>query len=947
MNSGHTNISEPPMTVRLTSMVSLMQYNNNSVTVLPLSRSNTTLESDLPRLESSTTPQIRESSFGQTLGIRTKFQETAGSISGVGPPDLVHRAIYAGSKSGIARTCDFTLADSQEDKDNQDKYVGYYHYVNGIRFEKLEQDIERYICEILGIERDGTSYYFKPWAIDKLASSKREIVVTYCTYNIFNKSDLRARFVFQPSTGGGSGGSASAGSGSIVNGGSSGNSGKRLLVAMDSTFQIVPTNTDNQRTRKTISFNADTILELSKLYWEELRASHLIRLFHHTDNPDTQLAGLVNYTSFIESKEALISAVIILIKLLPKGSLSGVKSFYGTPTACGNKNDVVYKTNSYRNNLIDAILRLASLDLSGEVCDVAIRQIKLRYYFGQDHGEWDYVNLQLLKIQRGSNKEIEYLSLVNSSVKNNGVYTTQLGLILLDQVKFLITKQRYDMAADIAQQCILILPLDFDCWFYLALSYILLRDFEKAMLVINSFPISMNHNKPIMSVDTVEGGIKDVFTAIFLDRANAYDVDEEISFATFIDFFPPPKVPSSKVANGTNPRSKKSNGDIELASIRKEWHDSFLHYSHLRHPIVGHYFTQSPLLNSLAVEISSVETNLIKLCGPHSAKSVLASQSAGVPSCSMLDFARKSTWARAYDLLSLLVALVGWDQTVGIKETVFLSSKLRDDDGTNKHGYIVNHDSPQEKLVGCENWLEQMFVIIYEDLRALMMISGNNKSEQRSALEWEMIGLLGWSVKYNLRESISSLVTSVMGTNAEGGFDYFGTVQLLEIYDEFMLSDISDSCIDGYNDSYDGKFFSNKLILKVSSDDMFDRLIQSLEQEYLTLDFILLSMMKLVSWNIRWNQYAPNYLVTKILSTLIIKYDLVYLMTRFKIVFEQHKKHISKPSKFTTKLATLLTGGSDKPNKDDQRQPHFEFNDNDTIYQYMETLVSWIDNLKS
>ena len=92
-----------------------------------------------------------------------------------------------------------------------------------------------------------------------------------------------------------------------------------------------------------------------------------------------------------------------------------------------------------------------------------------------------------------------------------------------------------------------------------------------------------------------------------------------------------------------------------------------------------------------------------------------------------------------------------------------------------------------------------------------MITIANNSNQERSALEWEMIGLLGWLVKHNLRDSISLLVTGIIGKNVQGEFDYFSTVQLLEIYDEFILD------CPGYMDNYNGKFFSNKLILRVSS----------------------------------------------------------------------------------------------------------------------------------
>ena len=47
---------------------------------------------------------------------------------------------------------------------------------------------------------------------------------------------------------------------------------------------------------------------------------------------------------------------------------------------------------------------------------------------------------------------------------------------------------------------------------------------------------------------------------------------------------------------------------------------------------------------------------------------------------------------------------------------------------------------------------------------------------------------------------------------------------------------------------------------------MCDSLVKSLEQEYFKLDFVLLAIIKLISWNVRWYQYVPDYLIMSILQ---------------------------------------------------------------------------------
>lgn len=747
------------------------------------------------------TPKIREDNFGETLGIRANLQH-----QDIGPPDLIHRSIYAGSKSALYNQNDF-VKDKQ--KKDDDGYVGYYHFVNGLK----PQSSEQYIMELI---KHGAPY-------------KRDAIITYCTYNIFSKTDFRMKYIIHH---------------------------KDLLV--DKSYQIA----------------GRTASEIHPNYLKELDASQIVRFIYYLDNPDNQLVGLVNFPDYVKDKEAILGSLDILTKHLPKGYMTGTSSGYGAPTSCGDDK----KTNYYRNRLVDAIIRLDKLG------DYRISQL-IKLFHGD---EFNCVILKLIK------DELEYIQLINESTKKQNLYTTQLALILVEQVKFLISKEQYKLALEIAKKTILILPLDFDCWFYLALSYILVKDVENALLVINSLPIIINKNKGTHD-------LPDLFVSTFIERL---ELEEVISEKLFYEYFPNPK---------------NTNGEL-IASIRKMWNDSFLFNPLSRHPIVGQHFSQSPLVNSSAIEIASVDTILVKTCAPNSTKNAFASQSAGSSASSILNFTRKSTWGRTYDLLSFMVALVGWEHVISIKERLF---KLNVETTTaENNNYIVNHGA-KEKLVTCEAWLEQLFITIYEDLRTLMITIANNSNQERSALEWEMIGLLGWLVKHNLRDSISLLVTSIIGKNVQGEFDYFSTVQLLEIYDEFILD------CPGYMDNYNGKFFSNKLILRVSSKKMCDSLVKSLEQEYFKLDFVLLAIIKLISWNVRWYQYVPDYLIMSILQKLIAKYDLVYIMTTIKIIFEQNKRQKTTKSLFGKK----------------KKEGPYEFVESDTIYDYMDYLVNWIDSI--
>lgn len=864
------------------------------------------------------TPNIREPYFGQTLGGRSNSQMEIGSDASNGPPDLVHWGRYFGSRSSQFLTNDFGSDKWKTDvsyRKDDDGYVGFYHFINGLNFATREAALEDYICELVGLEKENHEYFWKKRTdLGYITNFKKEMVVTYCTYNIFSKSDFRAKFIIRMS-----------------------GSSKTSPIKIEKLYQIIPNSIDS-RNRKVYSFNTQTIKNLAYTYWEELSASEIIRLFSHLDNPANQITGLVSYSKFMNSKSSIMKSAKLLVKFLNRASLTETEPAVGSVTGIGAKSESNRKTNQYKNCLIDCLIRLCMLDISGEVSDASIKEIRRRYYSTglNEAGEWDIVILKLLKLHGESNKEKECIRLIHKHVKSVNIHNTQLAMVLLEQVKFLISKDDYDFALKIAKICIKILPLDFECWYNLTLCYILVRDYKNALLVLNSIPVILSQKQKNLDIDSV-CGMKDLFLSTFIDRLNQNQ--EVISEKTFESYFPKPKVYASEYPRheSTMKKSSSSDGLIDEGSIHTIWNELFLFNLDLRHPINGNQFYQSTLMNSSPRELSSVDPNLIKLCGPSSAKIILSAQSAGSASSSIIDFQRKSTWGRCYDLLSFLVAIIGWDDLIHLKEEVFKSKTV----SSVKSDYIVDNNVKENTQEHCQGWLDQLFLVIYEDLRSLMVIMAYDKEQHHSALEWEMLGILGWTVKYNLKESISSLMTSVMGAAAQGGFDYFGTVKLLEAYDEFVLSEVNDCNTNNLHDDYELTFHSHKLLLKLSG-DIHDDFIQSLENDYLTLDFILLNLLKLISWNVRWYQYIPNYMVTKILTKLCIKYDLVFIRSKIKVVFEQNKRNSalhSKQKKSKFSFSSILRSSK-------QITQLHEFLDSDTIIDYTERIIGWLDGIK-
>lgn len=882
--------------------------------------SSITLEENKLNTSQLTTPWIRESVYGQSIGLRARAHDAIGvETSFNGPPDLLHWGKYFGSRSSFYTNNDFDVPRAAKDsgRKDDDGYVGFYHFANGLTFHSRQKSIEDHLCELVGLVKEPDGYHWRKDISEdgqgSMGNFKKDMLLTYCSYNIFNRSDLRVKFVITTTS-----------------------SLKKVPVAVDQTYTIIP-NPGEGRNRKNYTFSSQTISQLSSTFWEELNASSLIRLFYHLDYPAHQLTGLVSYPDFTSSRQGLVSSVKTVIKFLPKGHLTETKPSYGVSTGSGNVHDGNRKVNNYRNTLVDTIIRLVELDISGDLGDVAINEIKRKFYYLSDSNDWDIVILRILKAQMGGNHEHEYLKLIHAhmsdDIAKSTVHSTQLALILIEQVKFLISKQRYDLAIKIAESAVNILPLDFDCWYYLALCCILIKDIRRALIVINLIPVVVNHKQRKTDVGVV-AGINDIFMSTFASRVGKHD--EVISEATFKLFFPLP-VEHEKASVYSSPsKSKKlapADSILEKGSIKKLWHDYFFLNPLKRHPIIGNMFYQSPLVNSLAREIASVDHNLLKLADVNSAKSSFSAQSAGTPTVSILEFDRVSTWGRCYDLLSLLIAIQGWDNVVRLKEEIFQKpSPIPEGEEM-----VVNNTEEGNRL-SCEVWLDQLFLILYEDLKVLMVKGQHNVHEQHhSALEWEVMGILGLAAKYNLQESITSIMTSSMGQAEEGKIDYFGIIKLLEIYDEFILSEVNVSLLDLYGDDYLNRIFSNKLILRKLSPKIFENFVASLENEYLTLDFIAYNLFILISWNLRWYNYTPNRLIVKILSKLCLKYDSVFVRGKFRIVFEQHKTAVDKP-----KSGFLNILGKPKT----KTTTSFDFTESDTIVEYIDRLITWIEDLK-
>lgn len=838
-----------------------------------------------------TLPWIREATFGHTLGIRSATLGSLNSSSVLsnlpGPPDLVHWGRHYGERSSRFLHNEFAPPKATDSKKEQDGYVGFYHFCNGIDYSAGPQALEEYVLAAVGLEKrdDGVFWSSNANPANYGVYNSKQMVVTVCTYNLFSKLELRARvLVLVPKL-------------------------RKLAVLVDALYTITV-----NLLKKLHSYNQTSVQEVSPGFWAELAVSTLVRMFWALDDPSHQVCGTVSVPSQLQNSHDVKLAVDRAVKLLPRGHLAGCRESFGVSTASGEG----HKTSKYRNRLVDTLKRVVLLDISGQTAEYAVNEVQT--LFGT---QYDVVVCLLLRAQQNANNDQRLLQLIHSHLQKDQSLT-QAALLMVEQTRFLIGKGLFATAEKMAAKAVSLLPLDFDCWYHLALCYILERKFDTALRTINSLPVAMSRGK--LPEDAVDG-LYDAYAMTYMERmVSGLGISAEL----FEKFFPPPKTEreENERAKEKDKEADKRNRDLlrDAGSVYGIWYLEFRQRPHLRHPMAGP-FHQSPLSSATPIEISAVDPQILKVSGPSSPKNLLAAQSGSTPWISILDFDRTSTWGRTYDLLTVLVAIIGWDNLVHTKAKMFRRSE-------NEKDYVVDHSTCSREE--CQPWLEQLFLVVYDDIRAMMVVS--NADADRSALLWEMIGLVGWSCKYNLKDSISSIVTSVAGVAAEGGFDYFGTVKLLEIYEEFVLSEVESSSIDRLSSVYDNRSYSNKLIVQNVSPKVLEEFSRQLTEGYLTLELVLLHVMKYVSWNLRWYQYVPSNLATSVLAKLCVKYDFIYIRSMLRVVYETYKVQRKK------KLAGLVLQLFSAPSAKEEHAPQFA--ETDTVVDYMDRLLTWIETLQ-
>ncbi|KAH3684397.1 hypothetical protein WICPIJ_004630 [Wickerhamomyces pijperi] len=255
----------------------------------------------------------------------------------------------------------------------------------------------------------------------------------------------------------------------------------------------------------------------------------------------------------------------------------------------------------------------------------------------------------------------------------------------------------------------------------------------------------------------------------------------------------------------------------------------------------------------------------------------------------------RSTYAKGYRILTEIVHRVGWERLLEYrgdnfvmeeeyrtsKSTTAVNSTANLPDSTPPYEESTAQTTPQstsnelsfKKKRLCERWLDHLFLILYDDLRTytlwqgeLMQFEAQNTNYQRSALEWEHLGMCALRLHHDREASIAFMqaLNSRFAPTASRNLLRYYLAQVKET--EERLQELQNTPREKQAHNPDVLTQLSKKITLL--DDSMTPLV-----------------IKLTAWNHRWYTEFSPYLILA-LKQIVSREGLVRLQTEVKANYE-------------------------------------------------------------
>lgn len=246
----------------------------------------------------------------------------------------------------------------------------------------------------------------------------------------------------------------------------------------------------------------------------------------------------------------------------------------------------------------------------------------------------------------------------------------------------------------------------------------------------------------------------------------------------------------------------------------------------------------------------------------------------------------KSTFARAYDILTEIVHRTGWEALLKYRAKIF----VMEEEYRSKSSSTTNIVEPKsngtsspsdeensfKKKRLCERWLDNLFMLLYEDLRTYTMwqaemihFQAQKTQYEKLPVEWELLGMVAFRL-HHYKEAASAFQQAL-----EDRFAPTSTRNLLKYY-QLEIKQLKQKADRSHQLQQSTNGHNN---VSSTSIDHAHLSPQQLSKKITILDDkILDAVVKLSVWNHRWYcEFAP-YLLTA-LSKVVGREGLVKIQS--------------------------------------------------------------------
>ncbi|CAK9441716.1 uncharacterized protein LODBEIA_P55840 [Lodderomyces beijingensis] len=607
----------------------------------------------------------------------------------------------------------------------------------------------------------------------------------------------------------------------------------RVTVHIPGKFEIQILNHEGKQIQEKVSED-----QLDR-FWTETFVTAIVRSVLESEDGDdvNKVGGVVEvrkanpFNNGVASKELLNSFFIGFEELF----------FQGTKLGC---NVDIPQPTLINNYLVDGFIKVLQLTQS---YDRGLQVLNRLY-----EQEPSVISI-IAKIQLLKNDEIDAIKTMCKGIQEN----ERDANTLVVQAKYLLDKKKPELALEVAKQAVKSSPSDFLTWSVLVTCYTRLGDFENALLTLNSCPMNSHKEKYQLKRVVPIRSHEDLHLPSPLDVT----IDEvsnlqsnEISYEhKNLD----PQLSNLPAANLKSTYAKAY--DLLTEIVAKTGWEQLLKYRAKVFVMEEEYKKDKKSANGHLRKnstLSSVNVN------------ANASTNANTDANANANVNPAKTNESASNVESDV------DSTVGVKSPTqkVLDASLNDESVVvNDNGeFSEDYDDEFKKKRLCERWLDNLFMLLYEDLRAYTMwqaeslhFQAQQMDYRKTTLEWEILGSIAYRLKHFKEGSVA------FANALSGRFSARSQKEMLKYYLKERNKLLQRTTLP--QSSQNASFIQN-----------YSKMMNQITEK------ILESIVKLLVWNHRWYSDFSPYLLL-VLNDLVAWEGSVKIESSIKALYNEGK----------------------------------------------------------